>query len=138
MGAVYGTDHSQSKTLKNILLKRPSSGELSESSQLLKAVLVLILLQPGLCMHIFEHTSKLAANMMALSFSLPFSEHYLQFSVRCPVLQQDWFCSSQRDCIQYPEIACVPVCEVIHVDTVIHYELGVWMSAPRLGPLRVH
>lgn len=71
-------------------------------------------------MQTLEHTSKLSANMMALS------AHSLDITFRSLLSagtpQRDLFCSSQGDYTQHLGIGPFPVCEVIHIQTVMHYE----------------
>ncbi len=72
-------------------------------------------------MQTLEHTSKLSATMMALS------AHSLDITFRslpsAGTPQRDLFCSRQGDYTQHHGIGPFPVCEVIHIPTVMHYEL---------------
>lgn len=76
-------------------------------------------------MQTLEHTSKLSTTTMALS------AHSLDITFRSLLSacapQRDLFCSSQGDYTQLLGIGPSPaVCEVIHIATVMYYEL--WES----------
>lgn len=75
-------------------------------------------------MQTLEYTSKLSTTMMALS------AHSLDITFRSLLSpstpQHDLFCSSQGDYTQHLGIGPFPVCEVIHIPTVMYYEL--WES----------
>lgn len=108
----------------NILLKRPSSGELLNEVSCWKLFGFNPVAASTWSCRLMSTLQKLSTTKMA------HSAHSLDITFRSLLSagtpQRDPFCSSQGDYTKHLGIGPSPVCEVIHISTVMHYEL--WES----------